>query len=156
MVRGGIVLGLALAGLPATSAVVVRASPAAAATFTGQSTQALPVVVRTRTDGRARRFEWVWQAGCRSGGTFRGATRTRRVRQTRHHGFVSHGSYVVERGGLRFSISGIVGGAPASAQEWRGSFRLSVVVRRRRKVIDRCHLGTTRWQAVAPIVPAPM
>ena len=152
----GVVVGLALAGLPATSALALSAAPAAAATFRGESTQSLPVLVKTRTDGRARRFEWAWQAGCRSGGTFRGATHTRRLRQTRHHGFVSHGSYVVDRSGFRFSISGIVGGEPVSASEWRGSFRLSVVVHRRGKVIDRCLLGTTRWQAIAPSAPDPM
>lgn len=129
---------------------MVAPAQAVAATYTGKSTQGLSVALKTRSNGRPRQFVFAWYARCRSG-VVRSVTRATPGSRTTYRKFASHGSYLVRQaGGVRLSITGIAGGTRASAREWRGSFRLTAVVRKSGRVVDRCHLGNIRWQAARP------
>lgn len=143
MSRRRIVVALTLAVSMAVPA------QAAGATYTGNTTQGLPFTLKTRANGRPRQVTFAWSASCRSG-VVRTVTRGTPGSRTTYKKFTSHGSYVIRQGDIRLRISGIAGGTRVSAREWRGSFRLTIVVRKDGRFVEKCKLGNTRWQAVRP------
>lgn len=128
------------------------AAPAQAdgATYKGKSSQKLPVSLKTLANGRPRLFVFAWYARCH-GGVVGNATRATVGKRVSYRRFTTQGRYVVHQsGGIRITVTGIVHGKRVSAHQWRGSYRLSAVVRRHGHVIDRCHLRAIGWRALRP------
>lgn len=137
------------ASFATVATVGVAPASAAGATFEGKSSQGRPVTLTADDNGAAQSFNFAWRAPCRRRGfRFTSDTRSRPPWQVTADGFISSGGYTMSLPrGLRARVSGVARGRHVLPNEWAGSFKLSVVVRRRGRVIDRCHLRSTDWQA---------
>ena len=145
------------AGVPATAS-------AAEKRFRGETAQSRNVRLVVNESGRVQRMVISWRANdCRRRGTFvRNVTVFRPLRRRASaDAFTVAGSYRVrDKDGIRIRIRVSARGArtfdPANptAEQWSGTLRSRATVRRRRRVIDRCHLRTD-WVAGLPQAPQP-
>jgi len=124
--------------------------------FEGRTQQRRTVTVGTGADGLVRSVEMAWVGSCRRAFVYR--TTTRRVPpfvQSTEERFRDNGSYRERsRGGIVATIAVTISGVhvePAedrpTTERWRGTFRATVTVRRRGRVIDRCRTRSIRWSA---------
>ena len=142
------------------AAILFVALPATASEakkrFHGETAQGREVRIVVGNDGRVQRMDISWRAvNCRRRGTsFHNETIFRPLRRRASvDAFAVGGSYVArDRGGIRSRVrvsargTRTVDPANPEAEQWSGSFRARVTVRRGGRVLDRCRLDTT-WSA---------
>jgi len=129
--------------------------PAGPQTFRGETVQNRAVSVRTDAAGIPNRYRLEWVGTCRRDG-FRYSTRTLaagafdtatvdRLRDTARFRERSRGRIVAT-----IDTTTSAARQPAeSGDRWTGTFRATIVVRRRGRTIDRCRTRTLRWSARA-------
>jgi hypothetical protein len=147
----------------ALCAIAVLPAPAdARKLFTGTTGQSRTARMEVAENGRPFRVTLSWKARCRRG-TFQDVTRIQPPRRTTTPDLVEiAGAYRIRAtkrltARVTILVRGIRGVDPADpqAEVWSGSFRVSVVVRRRGRVFDRCRVPTTVWSAKPPLVGLP-
>ncbi|HEX8208373.1 MAG TPA: hypothetical protein VF587_20085 [Solirubrobacteraceae bacterium] len=142
--------------LVAALAVLCTPGPAHAATtaFVGETGQDRSVrLVADAGTGLVKRVTVGFRARCERR-TFRD-TATVAPRGDTPETLRVGGSYRVRgRGGL-VAVVGLALRGRRSDEVWRGAFAAKVVVRRGRRVVDRCSTPRVRWRAVAPLMSLP-
>ena len=138
----------------------VPATAAADKTFTGKTAQNRSVSVTTGDDNvlKSFRVNWLTRKCAKSGSRFQHITPFRPpFDAATPDEFQDAGSFtVVDKGRIRsrvrISVTGRHAFDPANpaAENWFGTLKASVVVRRRGKVIDRCRLRQINWSAGLP------
>jgi hypothetical protein len=140
---------IALAALSMLMSVGAAAS-AEAKVFRGKTDQGRPASVVIGSDGLLRTARVNWRARCRTGGRIREKTAFSRPHdQSSPDAFLDEGTY---RGrtpdGYRLRFTGSIRGqriADERGERWRGSFRMKVLVTRRRRYVDTCRSGRLRF-----------
>lgn len=147
--------------LLATAAVAVAlAAPSQAAadtSFSGKTAQNRSVSLTTGDDGvlKTFRINWLTRRCALSGSRFQHITRFRPpFDESTPDLFDDERSFTVaDRGRIRSRVTLTLTGQHAldpavpEAEKWFGTLKAKVVVRRRGKVIDRCTLRSTNWEA---------
>lgn len=144
----------ALAATPATAD--------ASQLFTGKTGQSRTARIEIADNGRPAKVTISWKATCRRG-TLWDVSTVRPPRRTTTADLVAlAGRYRIRaRRGITATVTlrlqGVRGQDPVDdgAQLWTGAFTVRVVVRRGRRVIDRCRVAETVWSARPPLVALP-
>jgi hypothetical protein len=136
---------------------VVPATAAADKTFKGKSAQNRSVTAVTGDDNvlKTFRINWLTRKCAKSGSRFQHITGFRPPFDlATPDEFSDQGSFTVaDRGAIRSRVTMTLTGRHAfdpanpAAENWSGTLKASVVVRRRGKVIDRCNLRQVTWSA---------
>lgn len=125
--------------------------------FRGKTAQDRSVSLTTGDDNvlKTFRINWITRRCAQSGSRFQHITPFRPPFDTATPDeFRDAGSFRVrDRGGIRsrvrITLTGRHAFEPANpaAENWFGTVKATIVVRRRGRVIDRCRLPTTNWSA---------
>jgi hypothetical protein len=146
--------------LATTALAVLLAVPSTAAAdkaYKGKSAQNRSVTLTTGDDNvlKTLRINWITRRCALSGSRFQHITAFRPPFDlATPDEFRDAGSFTVaDRGRIRSRVSISLTGRHAfdpanpAAENWFGTLKASVVVRRRGKVIDRCRLRSVNWSA---------
>ena len=125
--------------------------------FAGKSAQNRSVSLTTGDDNvlKTLRINWLTRRCAQSGSRFQHITSFRPpFDAATPDAFNDEGTFTVrDRGRIRSRVKITLTGqhvfdpAVPEAEKWTGTLKASVVVRRRGRVIDRCRLRTTNWEA---------
>ena len=133
----------------AVAAALFGPATADAAVYRGETDQDRPVKLRANERG-VKRVVMRWRAGCDRGYYYRARTRfgppfDRRTARR----LVDTGSYTApEPNGVRSKVTTHLTARRTSARRWTGTFRATVVVRRRGEFLTRCRTQGIRFTAV--------
>ena len=141
-------------------ALVAPSQAAADKSFAGKTAQNRSVSLTTGDDNVLKTFRvnWLTRKCALSGSRFQHITRFRPpFDSATPDAFTDAGSFTVaDRGRIRSRVTMTITGQHAfdpavpEAEKWFGTLKAKVVVRRRGKVIDRCTLRSTNWEAGLP------
>jgi tRNA/tmRNA/rRNA uracil-C5-methylase (TrmA/RlmC/RlmD family) len=148
---------LLFSALVAVAGLIAPAQAAAIKKFTGKTQQNRTINLTIGDDGtlESGNINWITRRCAQSGSRFQNITRfTGPYDQDTPEAFSDSGAYTVrDRGRIRSRVSVTLSGqhffdpANPAAEKWVGTFKATVVVRRRGRVIDRCRLRSTTWEA---------
>ena len=142
--------GVAAALASACCVAVMTPAAAEAVTYRGTTGQGSNAGVVVDSQGITQRVTIAWTARCGQFGVrWKDATTVPGPFRSQSS-LREAGRYRVRSGRFTGSIAVRLRATKVSAFRWKGTFKASVVVRRRGKVIDRCRMGTTRWRATIP------
>ena len=142
--------------------LAVAASAEASQLFTGTTGQSRTARIEIGDNGRPAKVTISWKATCRRG-TLWDVSSVRPPKRTTTPDVVAlAGRYRIRaKKGVSATVTlrlrGLRGADPVDerAAIWAGEFTVSVVVRRRGRVIDRCRVPQTVWSAKPPLVVQP-
>jgi hypothetical protein len=144
----------------AAGALAAPSTAAADKTFRGKTQQNRSVSLTTGDDNVLKTFKinWLTRKCAKSGSRFQHITSFKPpFDSATPDAFNDAGSFTVaDRGGIRSRVSMTLTGQHAfdpanpAAENWFGTLKASVTVRRRGKVIDRCTLRQINWSAGLP------
>lgn len=139
------------------AALIAPSQAAADKSFAGKTVQNRSVSLTTGDDNVLKTFRvnWITRRCALSGSRFQHITAFRPpFDSATPDAFTDAGSFTVrDRGRIRSRVKMTITGqhsfdpAVPEAEKWFGTLKASVVVRRRGKVIDRCRLKSTNWEA---------
>jgi hypothetical protein len=141
----------------AVAALAAPSEAAAVKNFAGKTQQNRTINLTIGDDGMldTARVNWISRNCAQSGSRFQNITRFRKpYDESTPESFRDVGSYTVrDRGRIRSRVTVTFAGrhffdpANPAAEKWVGTISARVVVRRGRRVIDRCRLRSTSWEA---------
>jgi hypothetical protein len=143
----------ALAITAVAAGCLTAAAPAGAdVLYRGKTGQGLRAGLRTSDQGEMRVMRFHWAVRCRRPG-FRAMNSTAFRPPFARPGtdfLADGGPYVMRiRDGIRLHIDAGVRARRRSATRWTGTFRISIVVKKRGRVLDRCGPRRVRWRVAS-------
>ena len=139
------------------TALAVPSTALADKSFKGKTAQDRSVSLTTGDDNVLKTFRvnWVTRKCAQSGSRFQHITPFRAPYDLANGDeFRDAGAFTVrDDGGIRSRVKITITGRHAfdaanpAAENWFGTVKASIVVRRRGRVIDRCNLRSTTWEA---------
>ncbi|MDQ4124375.1 MAG: hypothetical protein M3134_02080 [Actinomycetota bacterium] len=142
------------------TALAVPSTALADKSFSGKTKQNRSVSLTTGDDNvlKTFRINWITRRCAQSGSRFQHITAFRPPFDlATPDEFRDAGAFTVrDDGGIRSRVSITITGRHAfdpanpAAENWFGTVKASIVVRRRGRVIDRCRLRSTNWSAALP------
>ncbi len=139
------------------TALAVPSTALADKSFSGKTSQNRSVSLTTGDDNvlKTLRINWITRKCAQSGSRFQHITPFRPPFDLANgEEFRDAGSFTVrDSGGIRSRVRITLTGRHAldpavpEAEKWTGTVKASIVVRRRGRVIDRCNLRSTTWEA---------
>src|SRR3954452_17921017 len=133
-------------------AVLVAAEPAEAGTLRGYTHRGLNVKLTTDAKGREKVALFNWHIRLCSSGrySFTDATQVTSKTGKADRSFHTGNPYAIKSRGLRSLVEVQTRGHRVSIYRWKSKFKADVTIRKRGRVVDRCHFPFIRWTASAP------
>jgi hypothetical protein len=138
--------------------VAVAAAPAGAASLHGKTGRGLSVTVTTDKTGAAKRVVFHWWVHRCDRNRYRFNDLTLFAPSGAPPARIRGGNpYTVRyRGGIQARIVARASGHRLSIYRWQGSFAATATIRRRGRVLDRCHFRSQHWLASTPQIRVDM